>query len=168
MAEIVVREAAGGEDIDAVRRLMRAYGDYLAAAPGGAAGICIDGYERELERLPAGYTVLLLARVDGDAAGCVALRTLRGVRGGCEMKRLWVEREFRGLGLGKRLVDESIAWAKRMGFEAMYLDTVPAAMPEANRLYAGMGFVLVERYNANPLTGVVFFRKELGGCRSGV
>ena len=167
MAGIVVREAAGVEDVDAVRRLMRAYGEYLAADPLGAAGICVVDYARELERLPAGYSVLLLALADGEPAGCVALRTLRGVRDGCEMKRLWVEREFRGLGVGRRLVEESIAWAKRMGFEAMYLDTVPAAMPEANRLYAGMGFVQVERYNANPAAGLVFFRKGLGGLDAG-
>jgi GNAT superfamily N-acetyltransferase len=164
MAEVLVREAVGVEDVDAVRRLMQAYGEHLAAEPSGAAGICIEGYAQELERLPAGYEVLLLALVDGEAAGCVALRTLRGDRSGCEMKRLWVEGGSRGLGVGRRLIEGAIGWAERMGFEAMYLDTVPAAMPEANRLYGAMGFVRVERYNANPVADVVFFRRGLGGA----
>jgi GNAT superfamily N-acetyltransferase len=77
------------------------------------------------------------------------------------MKRLWVGDGFRGLGLGRRLVEESIGWAERRGFEAMYLDTVPAAMPEANRLYEAMEFVRVERYNENPVADVVFFRRGL-------
>ena len=79
----------------------------------------------------------------------------------CEMKRLWVGGGFRGYGLGWRLVEESVAWARRQGFEAMYLDTVPAAMPEANRLYQAIGFERVERYNRNPIDGVVFFRLKL-------
>jgi len=78
------------------------------------------------------------------------------------MKRLWVDGAFRGLGLGRRLVEEAIGWAKRMGFEAMYLDTVPAAMPEANRLYEAMGFRRVERYNKNPVAGLEYFRLNLG------
>ena len=51
MAEIVVREAVGAGDVAAVRRLLRGYGEYLAANPAGAANICIDGYAEELERL---------------------------------------------------------------------------------------------------------------------
>ncbi len=77
------------------------------------------------------------------------------------MKRLWVAGTFRGLGLGQRLVEEAIVWAERAGFEAMYLDTVPTAMPEANRLYEDMGFRRVERYNENPVADVVFFRRGL-------
>lgn len=161
MAEIVVREAVGAEDVRAVRRLLRAYGDYLAANPAGAANICIEGYAEELERLPEVYFVLLLAEVDGVAAGCVALRRVAKDESGCEMKRLWVDGGFRGLGLGRRLVEEAIGWAKRMGWKTMYLDTVPAAMPEANRLYAAMGFEGTERFNENPLLGVVFFRLRL-------
>ncbi|MBB5340359.1 GNAT family N-acetyltransferase [Tunturiibacter gelidoferens] len=163
MAEIVVREAVGVEDIAAVRRLMQAYGEYLAANPAGAANICLEGYGQELEGLPGAYLVLLLAVVDGTAAGCVALRLLRGEQRGCEMKRLWVDGAFRGDGLGRRLVKEAIAWAEGAGFGAMYLDTVPAAMPEANRLYEEMGFVRVERYNENPIADVVFFRRGLKG-----
>jgi GNAT superfamily N-acetyltransferase len=77
------------------------------------------------------------------------------------MKRLWLGNGFRGFGLGRRLIEHSLAWANQEGFEAMYLDTVPAAMPEANRLYASYGFVPVERYNDNDVSGVQFFCKSL-------
>jgi GNAT superfamily N-acetyltransferase len=166
MAEIVVREAVGADDIVAVRRLLQGYGEHLAANPAGAANICIEGYAQELERLSDKYAVLLLATVDGMAAGCVALRRIPADELACEIKRLWVDGMFRGLGLGRRLVEDAIRWAKREGFETMYLDTVPAAMPEANRLYAGMGFERVERYNENPLAGVEFFRLSLAGGRN--
>ena len=165
MAEILVREAAGAEDVAAVRRLMQAYGEYLVDHPGGAANICLEGYGRELEGLPGGYAVLLLAFVDGEPAGCVALRSLKREESACEMKRLWVEGGFRGLRLGRRLVEDAIGWAERMGFKAMYLDTVPAAMPEANKLYEAMGFVRVERYNENPVADLAFFRREIQGNR---
>jgi N-acetylglutamate synthase-like GNAT family acetyltransferase len=161
MAQIVVREAVGVGDVAAVRRLLQGYGEYLAANPAGAANICIEGYAQELEELMDKYAVLLLATVDGVAAGCVALRRIPTDGLACEMKRLWVEGAFRGFGLGRRLVEKAIEWAKQMGFETMYLDTVPAAMPEANRLYAAMGFEPVERYNENPLAGVEFFRLSL-------
>ncbi len=166
MAEILVREAVGAGDVEAVRRLLRGYGEYLAANPAGAANICIDGYAEELERLSEKYAVLLLATVDGVAAGCVALRRIPADGLACEMKRLWVDGAFRGFGLGRRLVEEAIEWAKQREFGAMYLDTVPAAMPEANRLYAAMGFERVERYNENSLAGVEFFRLGLDGGRS--
>jgi GNAT superfamily N-acetyltransferase len=161
MSEITIRPAAGAEDIATVRRLMQAYGQYLGNNPGGAANICLEGYARELESLPAGYILLLLALVDGVAAGCVALRQIDREERACEMKRLWVDASFRGLRLGRLLVEAAIAWAQQEGFKAMYLDTVPAAMPEANRLYEAMGFVPVERYNKNPLADSAFFRRDL-------
>jgi GNAT superfamily N-acetyltransferase len=161
MPDIVISPAAGEDDIATVRSLMQAYGEYLGHNPGGAANICLEGYARELESLPAGYIVLFLARVDGAAAGCVALRQIDREERACEMKRLWVDSASRGLRLGRLLVEAAIAWAQREGFETMYLDTVPAAMPEANRLYQAMGFVPVDRYNKNPLADVVFFRRDL-------
>jgi GNAT superfamily N-acetyltransferase len=165
MAEILIREAVNERDLERVRALMRAYGEYLATSPNGAANICLEGYAKELEGLPKPYQILLLATIDGAAAGCVAVKTIAypaiAESRACEMKRLWVDGGFRGHGLGRRLVEESVAWARGQGFEAMYLDTVPAAMPEANRLYEAMGFERVERYNRNPIADVVFFRLRL-------
>jgi GNAT superfamily N-acetyltransferase len=162
MAEILIKEAVDSSDIAQVRGLMQAYGDYLAANPNGAANICLEGYAKELDGLPEPYLALLLATVDGIAAGCVALKAINPAPTSedraCEVKRLWVEIGFRGHGLGRRLMEEALAWARRMGFEAIYLDTVPGAMPEANRLYEVMGFKRVARYNSNPVVDVVFYR----------
>ena len=132
MAEILVREAVGAGEVEVARGLMRAYGEYLGANPVGAANICIENYDRELAGLPGQYQapegVLLVAWVDGVAAGCCAVRVLRKDRvpeRGCEMKRLWVGLEFRGSAPGRRLGEAAMAWAAGAGYEAMYLDTVP-------------------------------------------
>ncbi len=167
LKQIVVREAVGAADIDAVRGLMRGYQRHLAESPAGA-GITLVGFEQELAGLPGYYGapggVLLLAMVDGVAEGCVAVRPARMVTSerGCEMKRLWVNDAARGLGLGRRLAMAALDWARAAGYTAIYLDTVPAAMPEANRLYERLGFAPVERYNDNDVADVVFFRLGLG------
>ena len=161
MPNIAIRETHGDEDLAAVRRLMREYGDHLANNPSGAASICLQGYEQELARLPEGYAVILLAEVEGLPAGCVALREIERPERACEMKRLWVCAGARGLQLGRRLVEEAFRWAEQNRFESMYLDTVPSAMPEANKLYAGFGFRPVERYNQNDVAGVEFFSRRV-------
>jgi GNAT superfamily N-acetyltransferase len=170
MADVQVRVAEGAAEVEVARALMREYGDYLAhlaEEPGRAASICISGYESELARLPAPYVapgVLLLAWVEGEAAGCVALKPLqvKGAAGAgettLELKRLWVRRGFRGLALGRLLMQAAIEYARAAGAKAVYLDTVPAAMPEANRLYEAMGFERVERYNDNDVADIAFFR----------
>ena len=167
LEQIVVREAVGAADLGAIRGLMRGYQRHLAESLAGA-GITLVGFEQELAGLPGAYGspggVLLLAMVGDVAGGCVAVRPARMVTSerGCEMKRLWVGDAARGLGLGRRLTMAALEWAWAAGYAAMYLDTVPAAMPEANRLYERLGFVPVERYNDNDVADVVFFRLGLG------
>ena len=158
---IVIRKASGEADIAAVRKLMLDYGSFLANSPSGSASICLGGYEQELDRLPTGYKVIFLAEVDRTPAGCVAVREIQRAERACEMKRLWVGDGFRGLKLGKSLIQKTIDWAIDHRYETMYLDTVPAAMPDANRLYAAFGFRSVERYNTNPVANVEFFALPL-------
>lgn len=177
--QIVICHANDTTDLEVVRLLMREYGDYLAANPTGAANICIPSYDRELAELPGPYAapggVILLATVGGQPAGCVALRPIRprvvdpstGLskedpnEPAVELKRLWVRSTCRGLNLGRKLVEAAIEHATSLGAVALYLDTVPAAMPEANRLYTAMGFEPVARYNANSVPDVAFFRRRL-------
>jgi GNAT superfamily N-acetyltransferase len=91
----------------------------------------------------------------------------------CEMKRLWVRPQFRGLRVGRLLSERLVEEARARGYSAMYLDTMPATMRAANRIYAELGFAPVERYCDNPVLrqipgsednrspDVVFFRREL-------
>jgi putative acetyltransferase len=150
------------EDAEKARALLTNYGQSLAAA-----GVFVAGYEEELRGLPEKYAErkadLLLARVEGEAAGCVAIteRVMAdGTRAG-EMKRLWVEPRFRGLRLGRGLVIAATEWARSQGCGAVVLDTVNEAMPEAAALYRSMGFDETVRFNDNPVPGLTFYRLKL-------
>jgi ribosomal protein S18 acetylase RimI-like enzyme len=128
--------------------------DYFATL--GPDGWFIDP-DAELAELPGGYQAILLAREDEEIVGCVALRPLED--GACEMKRLYVRPA--GRGSGRALVEASIARARLLGYATMRLDTLPT-MNAARSLYLSLGFRQVDRYNDNPIEGVLFFERDLG------
>ncbi len=129
--------------------------DYFAWL--GPDGWFIDP-EAELAELPGGYDAILVAREGEEVVGCVALRPLED--GVCEMKRLYVRPGARGAGTGRALVEASIARARQLGYATMRLDTLPT-MSAAQALYLSLGFRQIERYNDNPIEGVLFFELTL-------
>lgn len=110
-----------------------------------------DGFERELARLPSPFEWpggrLLLAYVDGKAAGVIGLKPLEDLR--CEMKRLFVKPEFHGLGLGRLLASRLIEEATAIGYHTMRLETGPL-QNEAQGLYGALGFRRITPYRSLP------------------
>ncbi len=155
----VVRSPADTREVAALFR------DYAASLP---VDLGFQGFDAELVDLPGKYAPpegeLLLARSgDGAALGCVALRSLESA-GVCEMKRLYVRPEARGLGVGRALVAAIIAAAEQRGYAEMRLDSLPT-MTEATALYRRCGFVEIPAYCYNPVPGTVYLAKRLS-CES--
>lgn len=158
-------EASTAEQLDAVRTLFRAYGEFLA---NGEVQIHLQGLEEEIAALPGPHAppsgALLLAKDDAGASfGCAALKkvTLADGETACEIKRLYVAPTYRGSGAGRGLMEAAIQWAGDNGCASVVLDTQPEKMREAVRFYRALGFRQIERYNTNPVPDIEFYRLAL-------
>jgi GNAT superfamily N-acetyltransferase len=154
---IRIRPAHTDADMHVARELFVEYGQSLGFS------LCFQSFDQEYASLPGKYAPprgrLLLAEVDARPAGCIALRPLE--EGVCEMKRLYVRPEYRGLGIGRRLAETIIAEAKETGYFAMRLDTVEDKMQSAVALYRALGFYEIGPYTTNPVPGAKFMQLEL-------
>lgn len=152
-----IAEALDRDAVQACRQLFAEYQQGLGVS------LCFQGFDRELAALPGDYARprgrLLLARISGEPAGCVALRPL--AEGAGEMKRLYVRDAFRGMGLGRALTECVIDEARALGYRTLKLDTLPT-LKRALALYAELGFVDTPAYNDNPVEGVRFLALDLG------
>ncbi|MDX6475059.1 MAG: hypothetical protein QOH95_570 [Gaiellaceae bacterium] len=95
--------------------------------------------------LPAG--LLLVARLRGTPVGCGGLK-LHG-KAPAEIKRMWVAPAARGLGLGRRLLNELENRAREAGARSARLET-NGALTEAISLYRAAGYREVEAFNDEP------------------
>jgi putative acetyltransferase len=152
--QIVPATAAG--DIQKARYLFEEYWNSFGFPPS------FQDFASEAAGLPRGYEPpegrLALALIDGEAAGCVALRKIDSRR--CEAKRLYVREKYRGRGAGRALLDWLIAEARMAGYAEMLGDTLPA-MNRALAMYERVGFERTGPYAQHPTPGAVYLRLAL-------
>lgn len=124
--------------------------------------LSFQNFDEELASLTVQYGPseggILLLNVEGRLAGCVAVR--RFEKETAELKRMYVRPAYRGQGYGRRLGEEALALARRLGYRAIRLDTLPQ-MGKAIALYQSFGFVEIEHYRFNPVPGAKYFELEL-------
>jgi putative acetyltransferase len=147
-------------ELDGVRTL---FIEYAAALK---VDLCFQNFEAELRALPGEYRgprgALLLATVDGQPAGCCAMRPLDAVDypNACEMKRLYVRQAFRGLRLGRLLAESILDTARVAGYGCILLDTLDD-MESARALYQELGFEEIPPYYFNPIAGAHYLKADL-------
>jgi GNAT superfamily N-acetyltransferase/DNA-binding MarR family transcriptional regulator len=130
---------------DVVHCFARYANELDARFPGGFdAAKRISANPEELTP-PAGYCVV--ARLRGRPIGCGALK-LHGAEP-AEIKRMWVDPESRGLGVGRRLLESLEALARENGVRVLHLET-NRTLGEAIELYRRAGFVEVAPFNDEP------------------
>ena len=148
------------EEIAQTRLIFREYADQLGV------DLCFQKFEGELAALPGEYAapqgILLLAKVDGAISGCCALRPIFTVDypNAAEMKRLYVRKASRGLGLGRQLAEAALDAARLAGFRSVLLDTLDN-MESARGLYTDLGFVEIPPFYHNPIAGAHYLKVDL-------
>ena len=154
-----IRIATSAQDIEYARELMRNYARWTEI------DLCFQNFEGELAKLPGKYSApeggLWLAELNTSVSpvGVVAVRRLTDSE--CELKRLWVEPDAKGTGLGRELARTAIAFARDAGYAEMKLDTLKTRMPAAIALYRSLGFVDADPYTHNPEPDVLFMTLKL-------
>jgi putative acetyltransferase len=174
---LTIVQAQTPDQVNDVADLMREFVSWLTVRYKDRL-FFIDGYfnrsawERELASLSKTYAepdgALLLALIDSQPAGCVALHGLEP--GICEMKRLFVRPRFQGHHIGRALVTALIQQAMAKGYKTMRLDTGFRQM-EAQALYRSLGFTEIEPYYESPLhvrERLVFMELDLTATQESV
>jgi ribosomal protein S18 acetylase RimI-like enzyme len=84
---------------------------------------------------------LCIAERDGGVAGCIAI--VGQADGTAQLRWFLVDPECRGLGIGRRLVEEALAFCRERGFRSVFLWTVKG-LEAAAHLYRAAGFRVTE------------------------
>ncbi|RYD74547.1 MAG: GNAT family N-acetyltransferase [Verrucomicrobiaceae bacterium] len=123
--------------------------------------------EPDLADIPAAFQHsggefwMLRDSAEGPVIGTIALRRLD--EDCSELKRFYLLEAWRGMGLGKRLLETAIAHARDQGFARVRLDTTLKS-EAAIRLFEAEGFTRIERYNDDRFAEL-FFELVLGHWR---
>ncbi|MHB1356344.1 MAG: GNAT family N-acetyltransferase [Anaerolineae bacterium] len=157
-----IRVVKAYDKLDDIKQLFNEYVAWLHI------DLAFQDYANELSSLPGKYAEpdgrLYIAYVDCQSAGCVALRRFDAKR--CEMKRLYVRPQYRGLKLGRILAEQVIGDARSCGYTEMLLDTL-SFMPDAIALYQRLGFVEIGAYYPNPIPNTRYFSMALSQSAPG-
>lgn len=81
----------------------------------------------------------LVATIKGNIVGGSGIAAFNGSSEVCELRKLFLLPESRGLGLGKKLTEGCLEYAKSKGYKKCYLDTL-TSMKSAIYLYEKLGF----------------------------
>ena len=91
------------------------------------------------------YFICLVEQESGQIIGTSALKRIDERK--CELKCVYLYKNYHSLGLGTIMCQKIINMAKDKGYKEMYLDTISETSGRAIKMYKRLGFVLIEKYH---------------------
>jgi GNAT superfamily N-acetyltransferase len=125
--------------VDLVTKVLVEYG--FSSMQVGSLERDLEEIERAESNVDQQRSAFWVAESEGEVVGTIAVRPKDGST--CEIKRLYLRSDKRGLGLGQKLYEHAESFALTAGYERIWLDS-SRRFGKAHRLYERNGFVLVE------------------------
>ncbi len=92
-------------------------------------------------------SIYYVAEKNNNLLGGAGIYPSEGLpEGVCELVKMYLKKEARGLGLGRHLIEKSLAFAAMAGYDTVYLETMPE-LRKAVSVYEKFGF----EYLAGPI-----------------
>ncbi|MEO6455329.1 MAG: GNAT family N-acetyltransferase [Ginsengibacter sp.] len=154
--KIEIKEALHGEDFLAAKELILEYVKWLGI------DLSFQNFDKEMDTLQETYGNpdgrLFIALRNNKAVGVAGIKRFSDKE--CEVKRMFVQHDSRGFGIGKLLLNECIEMAKKLNYYTIKLDTADF-MKSAIKLYTYNGFVEISAYRHNPHKEARYFELDL-------
>ncbi len=162
--QVQLKEAQNAVDFSEAKELILEYVKWLGVegGPEVRAVLASQNFDKEMETLQVTYGHpeggLFLAMVNDKAVAVAGIKRFNERE--CEVKRMYVQPESRGLGIGKLLLAKCIEVAERLNYEMIKLDSADF-MQSAIKIYTDAGFIEIAAYRENKHHGAKFFELDL-------
>ncbi|MGI9138436.1 MAG: GNAT family N-acetyltransferase [Sediminibacterium sp.] len=136
--DIIIRNIAI-EDNEAIAKIIRmALTEFGANKPGTVYYDSTTDHLFELFQTPG--AIYFIAEFHGEIVGGSGIFPTVGLpEKTCELVKLYLHKDVRGIGLGKQLLLKSMQWAKENGYDQVYLESMPE-LSKAVSIYENVGF----------------------------
>jgi len=127
------------QDNEAIAKVIRgALTEFGANKPGTVFYDATTDHLFELFQTPG--AIYYIAELNGTLVGGAGIFPTAGLpEKTCELVKLYLHKDARGIGLGKQLLLKSMQWAKENGYEQVYLESMPE-LSKAVSIYEKLGF----------------------------
>ena len=144
------------EEYSAAAKLFTEYAAWLNI------DLSFQHFESELKELSQMYAAptggIILCKEDENYIACVAIRKIDTET--AELKRMYVQSDKQGKGIGKTILTQAIEMARGCGYQRIRLDTLDH-MTAAINLYKHAGFKLIQAFYHNPIASALYFELDI-------
>jgi putative acetyltransferase len=141
--DVIIRKIEENDNRDLAKIIRNVFVEYDAPQQGTVYSDPTTDDLFTLFRKPG--SILWVAVIDGCVEGCCGIYPTEGLDSDCaELVKFYLNPTFRGKGIGKRLMEKSVQFAKQWGYKYFYLESCPQFV-QAVRMYEKAGFENLER-----------------------
>lgn len=138
MNNIIIREIEPRDNSAIAVIIRNSLAEFGANKPGTVFYDETTDHLYELFRQPG--SIYFVAEVNGKLLGGAGIFPSDGLPNGtCELVKMYLATESRGQGLGRQMIDKCLEAAKQMGYQKVYLETMPE-LKKAVSVYEKFGF----------------------------